>query len=97
LRLYDETCLISNTTQTSYPFSRAVFSASSWAARVLMERERCSKRNGEPPFLRTLNSTSVTVECCLGMGCFDFEGARSRPSARRISTSVSFASVKRDP
>lgn len=62
-----------------------------------MERERCSKRNGEPPFLRTLNSTSVKVECCLGIGCFDFEGAGSRPSARRISTSVSFVSVKRDP
>ena len=62
-----------------------------------MERERCSKRNGEPPFLRTLNSTSVKVECCLGIGCFDCEGAGSRPSARRISTSVSFVSVKRDP
>lgn len=56
---YVETCLIPNTTHTSYPLDRAAFSASSWAVSVLIERERCSKRKGGPPFFRTLSSTSV--------------------------------------
>lgn len=72
-----------NATHTSYLFSRAAFSASSCAVSVLIERERCSKRKGGPPFFRTLSSTSVWMKkgLDLGVGCFWGDVIKSKCAA----------------